>query len=49
VVRVLGCHNTDGALARRFDEWRTYITEHAESYPARTEIEAIAHRHGALV
>jgi len=49
VVRVLGCHGTDGALARRFDEWRTYITEHADAYPARAEIEAIARRHGALV
>ncbi|MBS1235383.1 MAG: hypothetical protein H6R46_178 [Proteobacteria bacterium] len=38
VVRVLGCH-----------EWRTYITEHADAYPARAEIEAIARRHGALV
>lgn len=49
VVRVLGCHGTDGALARRFDEWRTYITEHADAYPARAEIEAIARRHGAYV
>jgi hypothetical protein len=66
VVRVLGCHGTDGALARRFDEWRTYLSENADaqgrasaagdrmsgaadSYPPRTEIEAIARRHGALV
>ena len=48
-VRVLGCHGTDGALARRFDEWRTFLTEHPESYPARPEIEAIARRHGALI
>jgi hypothetical protein len=49
VVRVLGCHGTDGALARRFDEWRTYIAAHADDYPARAEIEAIARRHGALI
>ena len=65
VVRVLGCHGTDGALARRFDEWRTSspripthrtcecrgnrMSEAADSYPPRTEIEAIARRHGALV
>ena len=49
VVRVLGCHGTDGALARRFDEWRTYLTENPNTYPPRAEIEAIARRHGALV
>jgi hypothetical protein len=49
VVRVLGCHGTDGALARRFGEWRLYLTENAGIYPPRTEIEAIACRHGALV
>ncbi len=49
MVRVLGCHSTDGALALRFDEWQMYLTENAETYPARTEIEAIARRHGALV
>ena len=48
VVRVLGCHGTDGALARRFDEWRAYITGLADAYPARAEIEAIARRYGAL-
>lgn len=48
-VRVLGRHGTDGALARRFDEWRIYLTENPESYPARAEIEAIARRHGALI
>jgi len=48
VVRVLGCHGTDGALARRFDEWRQYITENADAYPPRPLIEAIARQHGAL-
>jgi len=49
VVRVLGCHGTDGALARRFDEWRTYLTENPQNYPSRAKIEAIARRHGANV
>ena len=48
VVRVLGCHGTDAALARRFDEWRAYIAAHADTYPARTEIEAIARHHARL-
>jgi hypothetical protein len=49
VIRVLGCHGTDGVLARQFDQWRLYLTEHADAYPARAFIEAIARRHGALV
>jgi hypothetical protein len=49
VIRVLGCHGTDGALARRYDEWRMYLSENAAAYPARAQIEAIARRHGALV
>lgn len=49
VVRVLGCHGTDGAQARRFDEWRDYLTENPQNYPARAEIEDIARRHGAYV
>jgi len=49
VVRVLGCHGTDGVLARRFDEWRTYLSEHPDDYPPRTQIEAIARQHGAHV
>lgn len=48
VVRVLGCHGTDGTLARRFDEWRQYITENADAYPPRPLIEAIARQYGAL-
>lgn len=49
VVRVLGCHATDGALARRYDEWRAYIAEHADAYPDRAEIETIAHSLGAVI
>lgn len=49
VIRVLGCHGTDGALARQFDEWRSYRAEHADTYPARGFIEAIARRYGATV
>lgn len=49
VVRVLGCHGTDGALARRFDEWCAYLNENGETYPSRTEIEAIARLHGAII
>ena len=45
---LLGCHGTDCPLARRVDEWRAYLTENPESYPARPEIEAIARRHGAF-
>jgi hypothetical protein len=48
VVRVLGCHGTDAAQARRFDEWRAYLSEHPDSYPPLSEIEAIARRHGAF-
>lgn len=49
VVRVLGCHGTDGVLARQFDQWRAYLTEHADTYPACAFIEAIARRLGAVV
>jgi hypothetical protein len=49
VIRVLGCHGTDGALARQFDEWRQYRSEHADAYPERAFIESIARRHGALI
>jgi hypothetical protein len=31
VVRVLGCHGTDGALARRFNEWQIYLAENADA------------------
>jgi hypothetical protein len=48
VVRVLGCQGTDGALARRFDEWRMYLAAHAEAYPTRAQIEAIARLHGVI-
>lgn len=49
VVRVLGCHGTDGVLARHFDEWRVYLMKNASAYPERPFIEAIARRHGALL
>ena len=49
VVRVLGCHGTDGLLARQFDEWRMYLTDHADTYPERPFIEAIARRLGATL
>lgn len=49
VVRVLGCHGTDGELARQFDQWRMYLNEHADTYPKRPFIEAIARRLGARV
>lgn len=49
VVRVLGCQGTDGALARRFDEWRAYIGDDAAAYPARAEIAIIARQHGAMI
>lgn len=47
VIRVLGCHGTDGPLARQFDEWRAYLAEHGDAYPERTVIEAIARERGA--
>jgi hypothetical protein len=49
VVRVLGCHGTDGVLAHQFDQWRDYLARHSATYPARAFIEAIARRHGAVV
>ena len=49
VIRVLGCHGTDGELAHQFDQWRMYLTEHADTYPERPFIEAIARRLGASV
>jgi len=49
VIRVLGCHGTDGLLARQYDEWRAHLTEHGGSYPERAFIEAIARRLGAVV
>lgn len=49
VIRVLGCHGTDGELARQFDQWRMYLAEHADTYPKRPFIEAIARRLGARV
>jgi hypothetical protein len=48
VIRVLGCHGTDGALARQFEEWRLYRMEHADTYPEHTFIEAIARRLGVI-
>jgi len=47
VIRVLGCHGTDGVLARQFDQWRVYRSEQAETYPERPFIESIARRLGA--
>jgi len=47
VIRVLGCHGTDGELARQYDEWRQYRTQHNDTYPERPFIEAIARRLGA--
>lgn len=49
VIRVLGCHGTDGDLARQFDEWRIYRTQQNDTYPQRPFIEAIARRLGATV
>ena len=49
VIRVLGCHGTDGPLAQQFDEWRMYRREHDDTYPQRPFIEAIARRLGATV
>jgi hypothetical protein len=49
VIRVLGCHGTDGALARQYDEWRQYRSEHGDTYPGRPFIEAIARHLGATV
>ncbi|HCU54512.1 MAG TPA: hypothetical protein DIC36_09650 [Gammaproteobacteria bacterium] len=49
VIRVLGCHGTDGDLARQFDEWRMYRAQHTDTYPERPFIEAIARRHGAAI
>lgn len=48
-IRVLGCHGTDGLLARQYDEWRAYLSGHNNAYPERAFIEAIARRLGALV
>lgn len=49
VVRVLGCHGTDGALTRRYDEWQAYLAENPDTYPPRAEIDAIARSRGALI
>jgi len=49
VVRILGCHGTDGALARRFDEWQAYLAAHPDTYPSRADVEAVARRQGALI
>lgn len=49
VLNVLGCHGTDHGLASEFDDWRQYLAEHANAYPAAPMIRAIACRHGALV
>lgn len=47
VVNVLGCHGTDPVLAGAFEEWRQYLALHADEYPPRPLIEAIARRYGA--
>mgnify|MGYP001582144220 CR=1 FL=1 len=49
MVRELGFHGADGALARRFDEWRAYIGDNADAYPPHAQIVAIARHHGATV
>ena len=48
VIHVLGCHGTDAEPTMRFDAWQTYLQQSADEYPARTIIEAIARRYGAL-
>jgi len=49
VIRAHGCHGADGALARQFDDWRAYRSEHGDTYPERAFIESIARRLGAIV
>ena len=49
VLNVLGCHGTDPDLASEFDDWRQYLMENADAYPAAPMVRAIARRHGALV
>ncbi len=49
VLNVLGCHSTDHDLASEFDDWRQYLAENADVYPAASVIRAIARHHGALV
>ena len=49
VVHVLGCHGTDHELASAFENWRQYLLENVDAYPARALILAIARRHGAAV
>lgn len=47
VVNVLGCQGSDPALAAAFEAWRQYLAAHADDYPPRPLIEAIARRYGA--
>jgi len=49
VLNVLGCHSTDHDLASEFNDWRQYLAENADVYPAASMIRAIARQHGALV
>lgn len=49
VIRVLGCHGSDGAFARQFEEWRNRRAEHSDTCPERPFIETIARRLGAVV
>ena len=48
VVHVLSCHGTDFEPAAAFEAWRQYLSDHADAYPPRPLIAAIARRYGAL-
>jgi len=49
LVRVLGCQGTDPELQQAFADWQHYLQTHADEYPPREQIRAIARRLGASV
>jgi len=48
VIRVLGCHGTDPALAAQYAAWQEYL-QRASDYPPPPLMAAIARRFGAVV
>jgi hypothetical protein len=48
VVTLLGCQGTHPEQAAEFADWKFYLEQHGESYPAREELRAVAIEMGLL-
>jgi hypothetical protein len=48
VVTLLGCQGTHPEQAAEFADWKFYLEQHGESYPAHEELRAVAVEQGLL-